>query len=133
MLFVHGHKRIIILKARQIDFSTLLGVVRCDQLCFNPGQQISKYAALTYYHLDVQQPLCGTIHNLVSPEMLFCASSTGEDFDERSRKLRKLPPLLCVPAYSTEALASSKRLYLTQTSPVFLRRQQFLLPHEDSL
>ena len=32
-----------------------------------------------------------------------------------------LPPLLCVPAYSTEALASSKRLYLTQTSPVFER------------
>lgn len=41
MLFVHGHKRIIILKARQIGFSTLLGVVCCDQLCFNPGQQIS--------------------------------------------------------------------------------------------
>ncbi|MGA9580024.1 MAG: hypothetical protein WBV90_20600 [Terrimicrobiaceae bacterium] len=41
MLFSHGHKRIIILKARQIGFSTLLGVVCCDQLCFNPGQQIS--------------------------------------------------------------------------------------------
>jgi hypothetical protein len=49
----------------------------------------NKYASLTYYHLDVQQPLCGTIHNRVSPEMLFCSSSTGEDFDERSRKLRK--------------------------------------------
>ena len=49
----------------------------------------NKYAALTYYHLDVQQPLCGTIHNRVSREMLFCSSSTGEDFDERSRKLRK--------------------------------------------
>ena len=41
MLFVHRHKRIIILKARQIGFSTLLGLVCCDQLCFNPGQQIS--------------------------------------------------------------------------------------------
>ena len=41
MLFVHGHKRIIILKARQIGFSTLLGLACCDQLCFNPGQQIS--------------------------------------------------------------------------------------------
>ena len=41
MLFVRGYKRIIILKARQIGFSTLLGVVCCDQLCFNPGQQIS--------------------------------------------------------------------------------------------
>jgi hypothetical protein len=49
----------------------------------------NKYAALTYYHLDVQQPLCGTIHNRVSKEMLFCSSSTGEDFDERSRTLRK--------------------------------------------
>jgi type IV secretion system protein TrbE len=49
----------------------------------------NKYAALTYYHLGVEQPLCGTIHNRVSPEMLFCSSSTGEDFDERSRRLRK--------------------------------------------
>ena len=32
-----------------------------------------------------------------------------------------LPPLLCVPAYITEALASAKRLYLTHTSPVFER------------
>ncbi|MDD5198383.1 MAG: hypothetical protein PHC88_01145 [Terrimicrobiaceae bacterium] len=48
----------------------------------------NKYAALTYYHLDVQQPRCGTIHNRVSPEMLFCSSSTGEDFDNRSRLLR---------------------------------------------
>ena len=48
----------------------------------------NKYAALTYYHLDVQEPLCGTIHNRISPEMLFCSSSTGEDFDNRSRLLR---------------------------------------------
>jgi hypothetical protein len=38
----------------------------------------NKYASLTYYHLDVQQPLCGTIHNRVSKEMLYCSSSTGE-------------------------------------------------------
>ena len=49
----------------------------------------NKYAALTYYHLDVQQPLCGAIHNRVSPEMLFYSTSTGDDFDERSRKLRR--------------------------------------------
>jgi hypothetical protein len=48
----------------------------------------NKYAALTYYHLDVQEPLCGTVHNHLSPEMLFCSSSTGEDFDNRSRLLR---------------------------------------------
>ncbi len=51
-----------------------------------PGR---KFAALTYYHLDAQQPRCGTIHNRVSPEMLYCSSSTGEDFDARSRQLRQ--------------------------------------------
>lgn len=54
----------------------------------------NKYAALTYYHLDAQHPRCGTIHNRVSPEMLFCSSSTGEDFDARSRKLRQHPDVL---------------------------------------
>jgi hypothetical protein len=54
----------------------------------------NKYAALTYYHLDVQEPLCGTIHNRVSPEMLFCSSSTGEDFDNRSRLLRNHPNIV---------------------------------------
>jgi len=51
----------------------------------------NKYAALTYYHLDARQPRCGTIHHRVSPEMLFCSSSTGEDFDNRSRLLRRYP------------------------------------------
>ncbi len=54
----------------------------------------NKYAALTYYHLDAQQPRCGTIHNRVSPEMLFCSSSTGEDFDNRSRLLRNHPDIV---------------------------------------
>ena len=54
----------------------------------------NKFAALTYYHLDVQQPRCGTIHNRVSPEMLFCSSSTGEDFDARSRALRAHPDVV---------------------------------------
>jgi hypothetical protein len=48
----------------------------------------NKFSALTYLHLDAQQPRCGTIHNRVSSEMLFCSSSTGKDFDERSRSLR---------------------------------------------
>jgi len=56
--------------------------------------ETNKYAALTYYHLDVQQPRCGTIHNRVSPEMLFCSSSTGEDFDNRSRRLRNHPDII---------------------------------------
>ena len=54
----------------------------------------SKYAALTYYQLDVQQPLCGTIVNQASKEMRYCSSSTGNDFDERSRKLRNYPDII---------------------------------------
>ena len=54
----------------------------------------SKYAALTYYQLDAQQPLCGTIVNQASKEMRYCSSSTGNDFDERSRKLRNYPDII---------------------------------------
>ncbi|MGA7214990.1 MAG: hypothetical protein WBX20_12345 [Terrimicrobiaceae bacterium] len=39
-LYRQGCRRIIILKARQLGFSTLLGVVCADRLCFG-GQQIS--------------------------------------------------------------------------------------------
>jgi hypothetical protein len=53
-----------------------------------------KFAALTYYQLDVQQPLCGTIHNWASKEMRYCSSSSGHDFDERSRKLRQYPDVI---------------------------------------
>ncbi len=42
-----------------------------------------------YYHLDAQAPLCGTIQNRASKEMLYCASSTGSDFERRERDLRK--------------------------------------------
>lgn len=41
MLFRRGLKRIVILKARQIGFSTLLGVICADQLCWNTGKQVS--------------------------------------------------------------------------------------------
>ncbi|PWU07030.1 MAG: hypothetical protein C5B47_06735 [Verrucomicrobia bacterium] len=51
----------------------------------------NKYSALTYYHLDAKQPLCGTIHNRVSPEMLYCASSSGDVFDDRSKRLASCP------------------------------------------
>ena len=64
----------------------------------------NKYAALTYYHIDAQQPRCGTIHNRVSPEMLFCSSSTGEDFDQRSRVLRNHQDI--VSGILTESAAS---------------------------
>ena len=41
MIYRRGLKRIVILKARQIGFSTLLGVICADQLCWNTGKQIS--------------------------------------------------------------------------------------------
>jgi hypothetical protein len=41
MIFKQGLKRIVILKARQLGFSTLLGVVRTDQLCWTTGKQLS--------------------------------------------------------------------------------------------
>jgi hypothetical protein len=41
LIYRQGCRRIIILKARQLGFSTLLGVVCADRLCFGTGQQIS--------------------------------------------------------------------------------------------
>jgi hypothetical protein len=54
----------------------------------------NKYASLTYYHLDAKQPLCGTIQNRVSKEMLYCSSSTGEDFDKRASELKSYNNIL---------------------------------------
>ncbi|MFA7344078.1 MAG: hypothetical protein WC003_07220 [Terrimicrobiaceae bacterium] len=68
----------------------------------------NKYAALTYYHLDAQQPRCGTIHNRVSPEMLFCSSSTGEDFDQRSRVLRNHQDIVSGILSESAACVSNK-------------------------
>jgi hypothetical protein len=41
VIYRQGCRRIIILKARQLGFSTLLGVICADRLCFGLGQQIS--------------------------------------------------------------------------------------------
>jgi hypothetical protein len=41
MIFMQGLKRIVILKARQLGFSTLLGVICTDQLCWTTGKQLS--------------------------------------------------------------------------------------------
>ncbi len=68
----------------------------------------NKFAALTYFHLDAQQPRCGTIHNRVSPEMLFCSSSTGEDFDQRSRVLRNHQDIVSGILSESAAAASNK-------------------------
>jgi hypothetical protein len=41
MIFSQGFKRIVILKARQLGFSTLLGIICTDQLCWTTGKQLS--------------------------------------------------------------------------------------------
>jgi hypothetical protein len=55
-----------------------------------PDQQAGeeKFAAFTYLHSDAQNPICGTAHNVASPEMLYVSGSSGAQFDERARQLR---------------------------------------------
>ena len=54
-----------------------------------PDQQTGeKFAAFTYLHNDAQNPICGTAHNVASPEMLYVSGSSGAQFDQRAQKLR---------------------------------------------
>jgi hypothetical protein len=55
-----------------------------------PDQQAGeeKFAAFTYLHSDAQNPICGTAHNITSPEMLYVSGSSGGQFDERARQLQ---------------------------------------------
>ena len=54
-----------------------------------PDQQSGeKFAAFTYLHSDAKNPICGTAHNVASPEMLYISGSSGAQFDERAAKLR---------------------------------------------
>jgi hypothetical protein len=55
-----------------------------------PDQQADeeKFAAFTYLHSDAQNPICGTAHNVTSPEMLYVSGSSGGQFDERARQLQ---------------------------------------------
>ena len=48
-----------------------------------------KYSPFTYLHTDATRNMCGTVHNVSSPEMLYCSSSSGEHFDRRARELRQ--------------------------------------------
>lgn len=50
-----------------------------------PGQ---KFAAFTYFHLDTPRPICGSVHNIASAEMLYCSSSSGELFERRAKELK---------------------------------------------
>jgi hypothetical protein len=55
-----------------------------------PDQQTcQKYSAFTYHHLDALRPICGTVHNIASAEMLYCSSTSGEHFEKRARELKQ--------------------------------------------
>jgi hypothetical protein len=67
-----------------------------------PDQQSGeKFAAFTYLHSDAQNPICGTVHNVVSPEMLYLSGTSGVQFDERAAKLRGSNDLLSAIAAAT--------------------------------
>src|SRR6266480_4542974 len=60
-----------------------------------PDHQVGqKYSPFTYFHTDSTRNLCGTVHNVASPEMLYCSSSSGEHFDKRARELRQSPNIV---------------------------------------
>ena len=55
-----------------------------------PDQQTGqKYSAFTYYHVDPLRPICGTVQNIASAEMLYCSSTSGEHFEKRARQLKQ--------------------------------------------
>jgi hypothetical protein len=71
-----------------------------------PDQQPSeKYAAFTYLHTDAVRPVCGTAHNVVSPEMLYCSSSTGTHFEKRSLELKQFNDAVEAIALAVESQA----------------------------
>ena len=48
-----------------------------------PDQQSGeKFAAFTYLHSDAQNRICGTVHNVASPELLEASGSSGARLDE---------------------------------------------------
>jgi hypothetical protein len=53
-----------------------------------------KYSPFTYLHTDSNRNLCGTVHNVASPELLYCSSSSGDHFDRRARELRQSPSVV---------------------------------------
>jgi type IV secretory pathway VirB4 component len=71
-----------------------------------PDQQSGeKFAAFTYLHSDAQNAVCGTVHNVTSPEMLYISGSSGAQFDERTRQMRNAGNV--IEAISTAASADA--------------------------
>jgi hypothetical protein len=60
-----------------------------------PDQQKGeKFSAFTYLHNDAQNPICGTAHNVASPEMIYLSGSSGAQFDQRAQRLRATEDVL---------------------------------------
>ena len=60
-----------------------------------PDQQTGrKYSAFTYYHIDAGRPVCGTVHNVASGEMLYCGSTSGGRFERRAMELKNHPDIV---------------------------------------
>jgi hypothetical protein len=53
-----------------------------------------KYSPFICLHTDSTYNLCGTVHKVASPEMLYCNSSTDEHFEKRARELRQSPNIV---------------------------------------
>ena len=68
-----------------------------------PDQQKGeKFSAFTYLHNDAQNPICGTAHNVASPEMLYISGSSGAQFDQRAQALRGSDDVVSAVAHATE-------------------------------
>ena len=53
------------------------------------------------------------VHNVASPEMLYCSSSSGEHFDRRARELRQSPSVVeGIKAYATGYDAVKQQYWL---------------------
>jgi Type IV secretory pathway, VirB4 components len=73
-----------------------------------PDQQKGeKFSAFTYLHNDAQNPICGTAHNVASPEMLYISGSSGAQFDQRAQALRGSDDVVATIAAATPNVASA--------------------------
>jgi hypothetical protein len=69
-----------------------------------PDQQKGeKFSAFTYLHNDAQNPVCGTSHNVVSPEMLYISGSSGAQFDQRADAVRGADDVMTAIAAGAES------------------------------
>ncbi|HJO93163.1 MAG TPA: hypothetical protein QF753_07175 [Victivallales bacterium] len=59
-----------------------------DTLTDYPQPEKVNFSCFTYYHDDVPVPKFGTVKNILSDEMLYVASTKGEDVDKREREIK---------------------------------------------